>query len=67
MRSENALASPHTSRLTERVLDSDQMRQAISEGVESPELRAALARQTTGLAEELVGSIRTLPRPYRLQ
>jgi uncharacterized RDD family membrane protein YckC len=56
---ENALASPHTSRLTEQVLHSDQMRRAISEVVESPEVRTALTRQTTGLAEELVGSIRT--------
>jgi uncharacterized RDD family membrane protein YckC len=55
---ENALASPHTSRLTEQLLHSDQMRRAISEVVESPEVRTALTRQTTGLAEELVGSIR---------
>jgi uncharacterized RDD family membrane protein YckC len=38
------------------------MRRAIREVVESPELRAAMARQTTGLAEELVGSIRARAR-----
>ncbi len=34
------------------------MRRAIRQVVESPEMRAALARQTTGLAEELVGEVR---------
>jgi uncharacterized RDD family membrane protein YckC len=55
---EQALASPHSSRLTEQVLKSEQMRTAIREVVESPEVRTALARQTTGLAEELVGEVR---------
>jgi uncharacterized RDD family membrane protein YckC len=45
-------------RLTDQVLQSDQMHRAIKEVVESPEMRAALARQTTGLAEELVGGVR---------
>jgi uncharacterized RDD family membrane protein YckC len=53
-----ALESEHTSRLTDQVLRSDQMRRAIREVVESPEMRTALARQTTGLAEELVGEVR---------
>jgi uncharacterized RDD family membrane protein YckC len=54
----DALASRHTTELTERILQSEQMRLAIREVVESPEVRAALARQTTGLAEELVGNVR---------
>jgi uncharacterized RDD family membrane protein YckC len=54
----DALTSPHSNRLTEQLLHSDQMRQAIREVAESPEMRAALARQTTGLAEELVGEVR---------
>lgn len=54
----DALESPRTTELTDAVLRSDQMRLVIKEVVESPEMRAALARQTTGLAEELVGSVR---------
>jgi uncharacterized RDD family membrane protein YckC len=53
-----ALASPRTADLTETIARSDPMRRAIREVVESPEMRAALTRQTTGLAEELVGSVR---------
>jgi uncharacterized RDD family membrane protein YckC len=55
---EQALASPHSTRLIDQVLTSDQMRRAIREVVESPEVRTALARQTTGLAEELVSEVR---------
>jgi uncharacterized RDD family membrane protein YckC len=54
----DALASRHTTELTERILQSEQMRLAIREVVESSEVRTALARQTTGLAEELVGNVR---------
>ena len=54
----DALASAHATRLTELVVHSEPMRQAIREVVESPEMRAAMARQTTGLAEELVGEVR---------
>jgi uncharacterized RDD family membrane protein YckC len=53
-----ALESAHTTRLTDQVLQSDQMRRAIRQVVEGPEVRTALARQTTGLAEELVGDVR---------
>lgn len=53
-----ALAGPRTTELTDAVVRSDPMRRAIREVVESPEMRAALARQTTGLAEELVGNLR---------
>jgi len=54
----DALESPRTTELTDAVLRSDQMRLVIKEVVESPEMTAALARQTTGLAEELVGNVR---------
>jgi uncharacterized RDD family membrane protein YckC len=54
----DAQASPRTAELTDAVARSEPMRRAIREVVEGPEMRAALARQTTGLAEELVGSIR---------
>jgi uncharacterized RDD family membrane protein YckC len=55
---QEALESRHTVRLRNQVLESDQMRQVIRGVVESPEVRAALARQTTGLAEEVVGDLR---------
>jgi uncharacterized RDD family membrane protein YckC len=54
----DALESTHAARLTQQIVHSDPMRQAIREVVESPEVRSALARQTTGLAEELVGEVR---------
>ncbi len=54
----DALASPHTTELTNQILQSDQMRMAIREAAGSPEVRAALTRQTVGFAGELVGGIR---------
>jgi uncharacterized RDD family membrane protein YckC len=54
----DALASSHTTELTERILHSDQMRMVIKEVVESPEVRAALTTQTVGFAGELVSGIR---------
>jgi len=54
----DALASSHTTELTEQILRSDQMRLAIREVVESPEMTAALTRQTVGFAGELVEGIR---------
>jgi uncharacterized RDD family membrane protein YckC len=54
----DALASPHTTELTERILQSDQMQLAIREAAASPEVRAALTRQTAGFAEELIAGIR---------
>jgi uncharacterized RDD family membrane protein YckC len=53
-----ALASPQTLELTERFLASDQTQRALRHVASSPELRDALARQTTGLAEEVVGGVR---------
>jgi uncharacterized RDD family membrane protein YckC len=53
-----ALASPQTLELTDRVLASDETQRALHHVASSPELRDAIARQTTGLAEEVVGGVR---------
>ena len=53
-----ALASPRTGELTDRVLASDETQRALRHVASSPELRDAVARQTTGLAEEVVGGVR---------
>ena len=53
-----ALASPQTLELTDRVLASDETQHTLREVASSPELREAIARQTSGLAEEVVDSIR---------
>ena len=53
-----ALASPRTLELTDRVLASDETQRALHHVASSPELRDAVARQTTGLADEVVGGVR---------
>jgi uncharacterized RDD family membrane protein YckC len=53
-----ALASPRTLELTDRVLASDESQRVLRHVASSPELRDAVARQTTGLAEEVVGGVR---------
>jgi uncharacterized RDD family membrane protein YckC len=53
-----ALASPHTLELTDRLLASEQTQHALRHIASSPELRDAISRQTTGLAEEVVGGVR---------
>ena len=53
-----ALASPQTLELTDKVLTSDETQHALRHVASSPELRDAIARQTTGLAEEVVGGVR---------
>lgn len=53
-----ALASPRTLKLTDGVLASDETQRALRHVASSPELRDAIARQTTGLAEEVVGGVR---------
>ncbi len=53
-----ALASPRTLEVTDRVLASDETQRALRHVASSPELRDAVARQTTGLAEEVVGGVR---------
>ena len=54
----DALASPRTTELTDRILQSDQMKLAIKEVVASPEVREALTTQTVGFAGELVAGVR---------
>ena len=53
-----ALASPRTARLTDNVLVSDETQRVLHHVASSPELRDAIARQTTGLADEVVGGVR---------
>ena len=54
----NALRSQQTLELTDKVLASDEMQSALRHVASSPELRDAIARQTTGLADEMVGGLR---------
>ena len=53
-----ALASPQTLEITDRVLASDETQLALRHVASSPELRDAIARQTTGLAEEVMVGVR---------
>lgn len=53
-----ALANPHTLELTDRVLASDETQRALRHVASSPALRDAVARQSTGLAEEVAGGLR---------
>ena len=53
-----ALANPRTLELTDAVLASDETQRALRSVASSPELREAIAKQTTGLAEEVVGGAR---------
>ena len=53
-----ALATPQTLELTDKVLSSDETQRVLRHVASSPELRDAIARQTTGLAEEVVGGVR---------
>jgi uncharacterized RDD family membrane protein YckC len=57
-----ALASPQTPELTDRVLASDATQLALRRVASSPEVRDAIARQTTGFAEEVVGGVRASAR-----
>ena len=52
------LANAHTRELTDRVLASDEMNRALHHVASSPELRDAIARQTSGLADDVVGGLR---------
>lgn len=53
-----ALESPQTLELTDSVLASDETQRILRHVASSPELRDAIARQTTGLADEVVGGAR---------
>ena len=55
---EAGLASPKTLELTDSVLASNQTQRVVRYIASSPELRDAIARQTTGLADEVVGGVR---------
>lgn len=54
-----ALASPQTQELTDRVLASDETQSALGHIASSPELRTAIAKQTTGLADEVIVGVRS--------
>jgi uncharacterized RDD family membrane protein YckC len=56
---EEALGSRQTLELTDRVLASDEMQRTLRSIASSPEVRAAVARQSAGLAGEVVAGIRT--------
>jgi uncharacterized RDD family membrane protein YckC len=55
----SALASPRALELTDKVLASDETQSALRHVASSRELRDAVARQTAGLAEDVVGGVRT--------
>jgi uncharacterized RDD family membrane protein YckC len=55
----SALASRQTLELTDRALASDETQRALRHVASSPELRDAIARQTTGFAEEVIDGIRS--------
>jgi uncharacterized RDD family membrane protein YckC len=53
-----ALASPQTVELTDRVLASEETQLALRSVASSPEVRHAVTRQSTSLAEEVMGGVR---------
>jgi uncharacterized RDD family membrane protein YckC len=55
---EQSLGSRQTLELTDRVLASDEMQRVLRSIASSPELRTAVARQSAGLAEEVVAGVR---------
>lgn len=55
-----ALASPKSLELTDRVLASDEAQMALRQVASSPELREAIAAQTTGFADEMMGDLRSV-------
>src|SRR5438045_1354689 len=54
-----ALASGQTLEITDRVLESDGMQHVLRSVASSPELRDAVARQSAGLAGDVVAATRT--------
>ena len=59
---ENALASPRTNELVDRIVNSVEMRRAIREIVASREVREAVTQQASGFIEELAADIRQRAR-----
>jgi hypothetical protein len=55
---DHAMRAGLAEQLTRRLLDSPEMQQVIGHIASSPELRAALAEQGSGLAEELAAGVR---------
>jgi uncharacterized RDD family membrane protein YckC len=55
---QQALESPHTRELVDQALRSDEFQRALREIASSPEVRHAIARQSAGLAEEVVAEAR---------
>ena len=53
-----ALASPKALEVTDDVLASDETQRILRHVASSPELRDAIARQTTGLADEVIDGVR---------
>ncbi len=53
-----ALESRLTAEVTDRALDSPEMQRVVEHVASSPAVRSAMRRQTTSLAEELVGGVR---------
>ena len=53
-----ALASPRTHALLDQALASDQMRHVVQRVAGGPEIRAALATQSAGFADEVAGGVR---------
>jgi uncharacterized RDD family membrane protein YckC len=56
---ERSLDSPQTLELTDKVLASEEMQRMLRSVASSSELRRAVARQSAGLAEEVVGGVRS--------
>ena len=54
----DVLDSPVLLEITDRVMASDEMQRVIAHIASSPELRAAIAEQTTGLTDEMVAGVR---------
>ena len=59
---DNALASPRTNELVDRIVNSEEMRRAIREIVASREVREAMTQQASGFVEELAADIRQRAR-----
>ena len=56
---DEAMEAGLASQLTDRVLQSPDMQRVIEYLASSPDLRAAMAEQTAGLADEMVSGVRT--------
>ncbi len=55
----NALDSPRSAELVDRIVSSDAFRHALERALSGPELQAALATTSSGLAEQVAGVVRS--------